>query len=125
VDDLADIQRAINELDQLPASTNHGGKNSNFERSLSIRDLAGAYKMVGKLDQGIQLFLSALHRISQTRGGQCLEAAWLHNSIGILYDQQDLTELAASTQLRALEIQQKHLPPDHKCVEHDPDVSLA
>ena len=72
--------------------------------------------MVGKLDQGIQLFLSALHRISQTRGGQCLEVAWLHNSIGILYDQQDLTELAASTQLRAFEIQQKHLPPDHKCV---------
>ncbi|KAH8758170.1 hypothetical protein F5882DRAFT_453880 [Hyaloscypha sp. PMI_1271] len=113
VDDLADIQRAIIELDQLPESANHGEQISNFERNIIIRDLARAYTMVGKLDQGIQLFSSALSRIIQTRGDQCLEVAWLLNSIGILYDQQGLTELAASTQLRALEIQQNQLPPDH------------
>ena len=112
-DDLTDIQRALIDLDQLPPSANHAENISNFERNLIIRDLARAYTMAGKLDQGIQLFSSAISHIQKTRGSESLDSAWLLNSLGILYDQQGLTELATNTQLQALKIQEKHLPGDH------------
>jgi tetratricopeptide (TPR) repeat protein len=108
VDDLVDIQRSLIEMDKL---TNQTELISNFERNLMIRDLARAYAMVGKLDQGIKLFLLALQQGSQTQGEPA--TTWLLHGLGILYDQQGLKELAFDTQYRALKIEEKHLPQDH------------
>ena len=112
-DDLADIQRALIDFDLLLPSEDQVEKISNFERNLIVRDLARAYTMAMKLDQGIQLFSSALNRVHHVRGTEPLDSAWLLNSLGILYDQQGLTALATRTQRQALAVQEKHLPGDH------------
>ncbi|PQE26725.1 Tetratricopeptide repeat-containing protein [Rutstroemia sp. NJR-2017a BVV2] len=111
-EDLADIQRALIDLDHLPLS-NTAETISNFERDLIVRDLARAYTMAGKVDQAIYLFSSALTRTHKSLGRYSLRTTWLLNSLGIMYDQKHLTDLAVQTQLQALAIQERYLPADH------------
>lgn len=111
-DDLADIQRALIELDHLDLS--QAESISNFERDLIIRDLARAFTMAGKVDQAIDMFEKAIaHEPQATMSPELVHTTWLLNSLGIMYDQKSLTDLASKTQLKALSIQEKYLPPDH------------
>lgn len=112
-DDLADLQQALIKLDELPPSIAGGERLSNFERLMTVRDLARAYTMSRKLDQGIEIFSSALTRMRELGGEESLGTPWLLNSLGILYDQNHQTELATASQLQALAIQEKSLPSDH------------
>jgi len=111
-EDLADIQRALIDLDELPQSQNMESI-SGFERNIIVRDLARSYTMAGKIDQGIELFETALSRLRKLRGMDSVCTVWLLNSLGIFYDQKALTHQALETQLEALAIQEKHLPADH------------
>ncbi|KAI9642687.1 hypothetical protein NHQ30_008418 [Ciborinia camelliae] len=111
-EDLADIQRALIELDQLDLG--QAESISNFERDLIVRDLARAFTMAGKVDQAIDMFEKALSQSPQGASSpQSVRTTWLLNSLGIMYDQKNLTEKALTTQMKALSIQEKYLPPDH------------
>ncbi|ESZ90972.1 hypothetical protein SBOR_8635 [Sclerotinia borealis F-4128] len=111
-EDLADIQRALIELDQLPLS--QAESISNFERDLIVRDLARAFTMAGKVDQAIQMFEKAVAQsFQEPLLPDSVRTTWLLNSLGIMYDQKNLTDLAVTTQMKALSIQEKHLPSDH------------
>lgn len=112
-EDLGDLQRALILLDELPASITKNESISNFERLMCVRDLAREYTMANKLPQGIELFTKALHNIRNNYSDDCTQIPWILNSLGILYDQQNNTELATSLQRQALAIQEKLLPPDH------------
>ncbi|KAF7896510.1 hypothetical protein EAF00_006524 [Botryotinia globosa] len=111
-EDLADIQRALIELDQL--DLDQVESISNFERDLIVRDLARAFTMAGKVDDAIDMFEKALtHGPPGDPSPESVRTTWLLNSLGIMYDQKNLTDLALRTQLKALAIQEKYLPPDH------------
>ncbi|KAM0184844.1 hypothetical protein ACHAPC_005560 [Botrytis cinerea] len=111
-EDLADIQRALIELDQLDLGQVESI--SNFERDLIIRDLARAFTMAGKVDQAIDMFERALSQgLQGDPSPESVRTTWLLNSLGIMYDQKNLTDLALQTQLKALSIQKRFLPPDH------------
>ncbi|KAF7932838.1 uncharacterized protein EAE98_004137 [Botrytis deweyae] len=111
-EDLADIQRALIELDQLDLG--QAESISNFERDLIVRDLARAFTMAGKVDQAIDMFEKALAQgLPGDPSPESVRTTWLLNSLGIMYDQKNLTDLALRTQLKALSIQEKYLPPDH------------
>ncbi|KAH8810832.1 hypothetical protein F5884DRAFT_875740 [Xylogone sp. PMI_703] len=111
--DLADLQRALIYLDKHSDIIPHEENISNFERLMTVRDLARAYTMTGHLDQGVELFSSAIRATRALRGNESLKLPWLFNSLGILYDQQKRTELAITVQMQALRIQERRLPPDH------------
>ncbi|KAJ8059585.1 hypothetical protein OCU04_011240 [Sclerotinia nivalis] len=111
-EDLADIQRALIGLDQLDLG--QAECVSNFERDLIVRDLARAFTMVGKVDQAINLFEKALAQGFQgPPSPESVRTTWLLNSLGIMYDQKNLTGLALETQMKALSIQEKYLPSNH------------
>ncbi|KAF7908101.1 uncharacterized protein EAF01_003856 [Botrytis porri] len=111
-EDLADIQRALIELDQLDLG--QAESISNFERDLIVRDLARAFTMAGKVDKAIDMFEKAIAQGPEgLQSSESVRTTWLLNSLGIMYDQKNLTDLALNTQLKALSIQEKYLPPNH------------
>ncbi|CAD6445346.1 a9bb4458-a7ff-4557-b5c9-8001b7ffca93, partial [Sclerotinia trifoliorum] len=111
-EDLADIQRALIGLDQLDLG--QAESVSNFERDLIVRDLARAFTMAGKVDQAIDLFEKALTEgLQGSPLPESVRTTWLLNSLGIMYDQKNLTDLALKTQMKALSIQEKSLPSNH------------
>ncbi|KAA8571421.1 hypothetical protein EYC84_001424 [Monilinia fructicola] len=111
-EDLADIERALIELDHL--DLDQAENISNFERDLIVRDLARAFTMAGKVDQAIDMFEKAIAQGSQEYlSFESVRTTWLLNSLGIMYDQKNLTDLALKTQMKALSIQEKYLPSDH------------
>lgn len=109
-DDLADLQKALINLDKLPHDVSKGSYISNFERLMTVRDLARAYTMAGQLDQGVEIFSSEIIKTQKSPMPEPSMLPWLLNSLGILYDQQGRTELATSTQREALAIQEAHVP---------------
>ncbi|RAL65478.1 hypothetical protein DID88_001044 [Monilinia fructigena] len=111
-EDLADIERALIELDHL--YLDQAENISNFERDLIVRDLARAFTMAGKVDQAIDMFEKAIAQGPQEYSSfESVRTTWLLNSLGIMYDQKNLTDLALKTQMKALSIQEKYLPSDH------------
>lgn len=116
---LGDIQRALFRLDDIQLThqpSNDSAEHrviSNFERLISIRDLAREYTMAGEIDSGVEMFELALGRVEGPEGSVTLRSCWLLNSLGILYDQQGKTHLAKETQIRALNFQEQSLPPNH------------
>ncbi|QSZ32069.1 hypothetical protein DSL72_001638 [Monilinia vaccinii-corymbosi] len=111
-EDLADIQRALIELDHL--DLDQAESISNFERDLIIRDLARAFTMAGKVDQAIDIFEKAIAQAPREHLAlEPVRATWLLNSLGIMYDQKNQTDLALKTQMQALSIQERHLPAHH------------
>lgn len=113
MDTLSDVQRALFRLDDLPPTTPGLRVISNFERLISVRDLARELTKAGKLGQGIQMFEDALSQNSGKHYTVTLDSCWLLNSLGILYDQQGNTKLAHETQRKALEYQEQKLPSNH------------
>lgn len=112
VDDLADIQRTLLALDRLPPSVTAHNSISNFERLQYVRDLVRAFNMAGELPKAITLFAEALKSTQELDGSDAPSTAWLLNALGLLYDQQHLTDLAIQMQLQALSVQEHHLAPD-------------
>ncbi|KAB8300867.1 hypothetical protein EYC80_002795 [Monilinia laxa] len=111
-EDLADIERALIELDHL--GLDQAENISNFERDLIVRDLARAFTMAGKVDQAIEMFEKAITQGPQEYlSYESVRTTWLLNSLGIMYDQKNLTDLALKTQMKALSIQENYLPSDH------------
>ena len=118
-DTLGDIQRALFRLDdiqltqQLSNDTVEYRVISNFERLISVRDLAREYTMAGEIDDGVEMFELALRKAIGPERDVTIRSCWLLNSLGILYDQQGKTYLAKETQDRALALQEQSLPPNH------------
>ncbi|KAL8701190.1 MAG: hypothetical protein Q9201_005039 [Fulgogasparrea decipioides] len=116
---LGDIQTALFRLDELQSTSQSSETSvgiraiSNFERLVCVRDLAREYTMAGELDNGIAMFEAAIRRVESAHGKFILSSCWLLNSLGILYDQQGKTDLARELQQRALDLQEKSLPPEH------------
>ncbi|KAL8738212.1 MAG: hypothetical protein Q9181_000983 [Wetmoreana brouardii] len=116
---LGDIQTALFRLDELRSTSQSIEPSvgiraiSNFERLVCVRDLAREYTMAGELDNGIAIFEAAIRRVESAHGKFVLSSCWLLNSLGILYDQQGKTDLAREVQQRALDLQEKSLPPEH------------
>ena len=120
LDDIDDLQHFIfdsagcdSSLEGLETGRLRFQGISNFERLLTIRDLAREYSRRGRLDDGISWLARCLARVESLRGHDSIDSTWLLNSLGILYDQQSKADLAAHTQKRALAIQEAQLPHDH------------
>ncbi|RYP03342.1 hypothetical protein DL765_010533 [Monosporascus sp. GIB2] len=112
-EDLTDLSKALLEVDRLASDSNNYKPIANFEKVLWVRDLVRAYNMASALPRGIDVFMRALKSTQEQFGSESPATAWLLNSLGLFYDQQHFTWQAVATQLKALSIQEKHLPPDH------------
>ncbi|MCJ1249282.1 hypothetical protein MMC30_006505 [Trapelia coarctata] len=85
-----------------------------FDNMMVARDLARLLTQANQLPPGISLFESALADQSTYSGTpDAPDSVWLLNVLGLLYDQQSLTEKATSIQERALAIQSTHLGVTH------------
>jgi tetratricopeptide (TPR) repeat protein len=118
--DLLDIQQALIALDAMGGQLSGQQLDfdsmppiSAFERILCVRDLARACTASGQADAAIQVFNDLLHTTTGHTGNEALGLAWIHNSLGLLYDQKHDVSLAMQAQRQALSIQQRHLPPEH------------
>ena len=119
VDDIADFQHFLFDFECAADDRVTDFGTTSFERVLFIRDLAREYTRRGRLDQGIDWLTQCLAAVEHAHGPDSTHSTWLLNSLGILYDQQDNTELAIEVQLRALRTQEAILPHDHL------DISLT
>lgn len=88
-------------------------KISYFEKLMVIRDLSREYNMGGRLEEGERWLTDALEYQRQKFGQMHVSTAWLMNSLGIIYDQQEKVELSAHTQEQALAIQESHHEPNN------------
>lgn len=86
---------------------------SYFERLMVIRDLAREYTHTGRLRDGVRWFEVTLAMQRERYGNESIETVWLLNTLGILYDQEQLPSLSLDTQKQALTIQAAALGPDH------------
>ena len=119
VDDIADFQHFLFDFECAADDRATDFSTTSFERVLFIRDLAREYTRRGRLDQGIDWLTQCLAAVEHAHGPDSTHSTWLLNSLGILYDQQDNTELAIEVQLRALRTQEAIFPHDHL------DISLT
>ena len=113
VDDIADLQHFLFDFESTPDDHAEDFGATNFERVLTIRDLAREYTRRGRLDHGIDWLARCLKAVEHVHGPFTVHSTWLLNSLGILYDQQNKTELAIEVQKKALSIQVAILPSDH------------
>ena len=113
VDDLADLQHFLFDFERTADERTADFSTTDFERVLTIRDLAREYTRRGRLAHGIDWLTQCLAAVEQAHGPGSVHSTWLLNSLGILYDQQDNTEIAIEMQKKALRIQEAILPHDH------------
>ena len=113
VDDIADLQYFLFDFEKTADEHTADFGSTNFERVLTIRDLAREYTRRGRLDHGIDWLTQCLAAVEQAHGPGSVHSTWLLNSLGILYDQQDNTGIAIEVQTEALRIQEALLPHDH------------
>ena len=78
---------------------------SYFERLMVMRDLVREFARDGRLIESVSLLESAIAEREESRALEDPSNVWLLNSLGLLYDQQNRSELAAKTQEQALAIQ--------------------
>jgi tetratricopeptide (TPR) repeat protein len=78
-----------------------------------VRDLARAYTLAGRISDALHWLHSAVRKAKGQSSHLTIESIWLLNSLGIMYDQQKEFGMSLDTQLEALEIQRRELPPDH------------
>ena len=129
-EDLLDWIQDIPETllcDATPAPVNQGSNDykgldllksvqtsiSHFEKLMVIRDLSREYTMRGTLANGERWLTNALETQRRRRGHSDISTAWLLNSLGIIYDQQQRISLSSQTQESALAIQTSVLGPNH------------
>jgi len=86
---------------------------SYFDKLMFIRDLSREYTMRGRLAEEERWLTDALDVQRLRFGQEHISTAWLINSLGIVYDQQQRVDLSAKTQEHALSIQEANLGPDH------------
>ena len=86
---------------------------THFEKLMVVRDLSREYNMRGTLANGERWLTNALDNQRIRRGFSHISTAWLMDSLGIIYDQQQRTFLSAQTQESALAIQTSVLGPNH------------
>jgi tetratricopeptide (TPR) repeat protein len=86
---------------------------SYFDKLMFIWDLSREYTMGGRLAEEERWLTDALDVQRLRFGQESISTAWLINSLGIVYDQQQRVELSAKTQEQALAIQEVNLGPDH------------
>ena len=113
VDDIADLQYFLFDLESAPDDRADDFGTTNFERVLTIRDLAREYTRRGRLEDGIDWLTQCLKAVENVHGPSTDHSTWLLNSLGILYDQQNKMELAIEVQNQVLRLQEAILPPDH------------
>lgn len=76
-----------------------------FERLVFVRELVREYTASSRLDDGVAQFQRAKCRLEQRPEVNPRDYRWLLNGLGLLYDQQQKTELALEVQKEALAIQ--------------------
>lgn len=76
-----------------------------FERLVFVRELVREYTASSRLDDGVAQFQRAKCRLEQRPEVNPRDYTWLLNGLGLLYDQQQKTELALEVQKEALAIQ--------------------
>jgi hypothetical protein len=76
-----------------------------FEKIMAVRDLSRAYTVTGRLHVARIWLENTLKAQGKRYGKDSLESAWIPNSLGMIYDQMQLFQLSANTQLQALNIQ--------------------
>jgi hypothetical protein len=86
---------------------------SYFDKMMVIRDLSREFTMSGRLEDGERWLTEALDNQRSIRGPEHISTAWLMNSLGIIYDQQQRVELSACIQEQALAIQESNLGSEH------------
>jgi tetratricopeptide (TPR) repeat protein len=86
---------------------------AHFERMMVVRDLARAYTLAGRISDALQWLHSAIEKVKRQSSHLTIESIWLLNSLGIMYDQQKEFGMSVDTQLEALDIQRRELPPEH------------
>jgi tetratricopeptide (TPR) repeat protein len=92
---------------------------NNFQRNVFIRELAREYTRSGRVADGITQLEKAHPRLKKLCTDGLENMAWIHNSLGIMYDQQGQTEFAVQSQLQALALQQAAREPNQL------DISLT
>ncbi|KIW86271.1 hypothetical protein Z517_01666 [Fonsecaea pedrosoi CBS 271.37] len=121
LDWIRDVEQILLDVENVEEQQDFGSETDStgrakvtyFEKLMVIRDLSREYTMSNRLDQGERWMTEALRRKQESPQQDELSTVWLLNSLGIIYDQQQKVELAASTQEKALAIQEKHLGTSH------------
>jgi tetratricopeptide (TPR) repeat protein len=84
-----------------------------FEKMMVVRDLVRAYTVTGRLPDAAAWLENNLQVLEGQFGKDSLESVWILNSLGMIYDQMQLFQKSADTQLHALTIQKEKLPVGH------------
>ncbi|KAK6542351.1 hypothetical protein TWF694_006310 [Orbilia ellipsospora] len=83
-----------------------------FEKLTVLRDLCLEYANRQRLEEG-EAWVAAALKERQESDRDEISTVWLLNSLGMIYDEQHKTELAAELQEKALMIQDAHIGPEH------------
>jgi serine/threonine-protein kinase len=96
---LKEGTQKIDELDDQP-----------HIKSRMLQTVATVYTNLGNYKEAEQLFKEALDLKSELYGGKSLEAADVHNQLGVLYHKKHETQKAKPHYITALDIREKELP---------------
>ena len=99
-------------LIKLPATTSVPCV-SYFERLTLVRDLSREFNQNGQIGKAIEWFEQAVEDREKDLGPENPSCIWLLNALGILYDQQNRTDLSALIQEQALSVQIKYHGLEH------------